>query len=87
MVVDNVPSKDAATVLPVLRAEVGVAMITPANSAPDIQGRGGWCWYLPRIWRRSKKFVPAAWMRIRYLVGEGWGFGSVVTLSSSGPET
>jgi hypothetical protein len=40
---------------------------------------------LPRIWRRSKKFVPVALMEIRYCVGEGVGVGRVVTVSSCGP--
>lgn len=63
---------------------VGTAITTPANSAPLIHGKGGWCWYLPRIWSRSKKLVPAAWMRIRYLVGEGAGVGWVVTVREVG---
>lgn len=65
--------------------EEGVRRIVPANSEPAIHGKGGWCWYLPRIWRRSKKFVPAALMEIRYWVGEGVGVGREVTASSCGP--
>ena len=65
--------------------EEGVERMTPANSEPAIQGSGGWCWYLPRIWRRSKKFVAVAWTAIRYSVGEGMGSGRVVTVRSWGP--
>src|SRR5262249_10881923 len=65
----------------------GTATTVPANSVPDIQGKGGWCWYLPRICRRSKKLVAAAWILITYCFAEGAGFGRVVTLRSSGPET
>jgi hypothetical protein len=46
--------------------EEGVERTTPENSLPEIQGSGGWCWYFPAIWRRSKKFVAEAWMDIRY---------------------
>ena len=60
-------------------------MMVPENSEPAIQGRAGWCWYLPRIWRRSKKLVAVAWMAIRYSEGEGMRSGTVVTVRSSGP--
>lgn len=60
-------------------------MIVPANSAPPIQGSGGWFWYLPWIWRISKKFVPAEWISIRYLSAVGVGVGTVVTFRSRGP--
>lgn len=60
-------------------------MIVPANSAPPIQGSGGWFWYFPWIWRISKKFVPAEWISIRYLSGVGVGVGTVVTFRSRGP--
>lgn len=33
----------------------------------------------------SKKFVPAEWISMRYLSGEGVGVGTVVTFRSSGP--
>ena len=61
--------------------------MTPENSDPEIQGRGGWCWYFPRIWRRSKKLVAVAWIAIRYWSGWGVGEGRVVTVRSAGPET
>lgn len=60
-------------------------MIVPANSAPPIQGSGGWFWYFPWIWRISKKFVPAEWISIRYLSAVGVGVGTVVTFRSRGP--
>ena len=63
----------------------GRATIVPANSEPEIQGRGGWCWYLPRIWSRSKKFVAVAWMAIVYWFGCGIGSGRVETWRSRGP--
>jgi len=64
---------------------VGVDSTTPENSEPATQGKGGWCWYLPRIWRRSKKLVADAWMAMRYSFGLGVGVGSVATVRSSGP--
>lgn len=33
----------------------------------------------------SKKFVPAEWISIRYLSGDGVGVGIVDTLRSRGP--
>ena len=65
--------------------EEGTERMTPENSEPEIQGKGGWCWYLPRIWRRSKKLVAVAWIAIRYWSFEGMGSDRVVTVSSSGP--
>ena len=65
--------------------EVGRAAIVPANSEPLIQGSGGWCWYLPWIWRMSKKFVPAEWISMRYLSADGVGVGTSVTVRSRGP--
>jgi len=65
--------------------EEGVERTVPANSEPEIQGRGGWFWYLPRIWRRSKKFVAEAWMAIWYWSLEGTGSGREVTVRSEGP--
>ena len=65
--------------------EEGVRRTTPENSEPAVQGRGGWCWYLPRIWSRSKKLVAVAWMAMRYSSGEGVGSGMEVTVRSSGP--
>jgi len=62
-----------------------VERITPENSEPEIQGSGGWCWYLPRIWRRSKKLVAVAWIATRYSLGEGFGEGRVETVRSCGP--
>lgn len=66
-------------------AAVGTAAMMPANSAPPTQGSGGWCWYLPWIWRMSKKFVPAEWISMRYLSAEGVGVGTSETVRSSGP--
>lgn len=66
---------------------VGAEMTVPANSEPEIQGRGGWFWYLPRICRRSKKLMPQARMRIRYLSELGWGVGRVETVKEVGEET
>ena len=60
-------------------------MISPENSEPEIHGRGGWCWYLPRIWSRSKKLVAVLWMRMVYWSGVGIGSGRSVTLRSRGP--
>lgn len=57
----------------------------PENSAPETQGRGGWCWYFPRIWRRSKKFVAVLWMRMVYWSGLGTGSGRSVMVRSRGP--
>lgn len=57
---------------------VGRAMIVPENSAPAVKGKGGWCWYFPWIWRRSKKLAAAAWMRIVYWSGFGVGEGMFV---------
>lgn len=59
--------------------EEGTERMVPENSEPETQGRGGWCWYLPAICRRSKKFVAEAWMEMRYWEGEGMGSGMVVT--------
>lgn len=61
--------------------------ITPENSAPETQGRGGWCWYLPRIWRRSKKLVAEALTAMVYCSGEGVGSGISETVRSRGPLT
>ena len=66
-------------------SEDGTCRTTPANSDPAIQGKGGWSWYLPRIWSRSKKFVAEAWMAIRYSFGFGVRAGRETTLRSSGP--
>ena len=63
----------------------GVRSTVPANSEPEIQGRRGWCWYLPRIWSRSKKLAAVAWMAIRYSLSVGLGSGTVVTVRSLGP--
>lgn len=79
------PKTRSPTVNLGLETEEGVEITTPANSEPEIQGRGGWCWYFPAIWRRSKKFVAVAWMPIRYWSLEGTGSGRSVTLSSDGP--
>ena len=68
-----------------LEREEGTERMVPENSEPDIQGRGGWCWYLPRIWSRSKKLVAVAWMARRYWEGEGVGVGRLVTTRSEGP--
>jgi len=54
---------------------VGRAVIVPENSAPAVKGKGGWCWYFPWIWRRSKKLAAEAWMRIVYWFGCGVGGG------------
>jgi len=51
---------------------------------PAIHGSGGWCWYRPWIWSRSKKLAAAAWISIRYLSGAGAGVGRVVTVRSRG---
>lgn len=59
--------------------------MTPANSWPATQGRGGCHWYFPAIWRRSKKFVDVAWTERVYWSGEGVGAGREVTESSRGP--
>ena len=64
---------------------VGALRTTPENSEPATQGKAGWCWYLPRIWRRSKKLVAEAWMAIRYSSDLGVGVGRSRTLRSSGP--
>lgn len=40
--------------------EEGVERMVPENSEPETQGKGGWCWYFPDIWRMSKKFVAVA---------------------------
>ncbi len=66
---------------------VGAQMTVPANSAPEIHGKGGWCWYLPRICRRSKKLVPQARMRMRYLSGLGGGVRRVDTVREVGEVT
>jgi hypothetical protein len=65
--------------------EVGAETMVPENSEPATQGKGGWCWYFPRIWSRSKKFVAEAWMAIRYSLALGVGAGREVTFRSSGP--
>ena len=65
--------------------EEGVERTTPANSEPEIQGKGGWCWYFPAIWRRSKKLVAEAWMAIRYWSLFGMGSGREETVRSEGP--
>lgn len=57
----------------------------PENSEPEIQGKGGCVWYLPRIWRRSKKLVAVAWIAMVYSFAAGTGSGRVVTLRSWGP--
>jgi hypothetical protein len=66
-------------------SDVGAFRTTPENSEPEIQGNAGWCWYLPRIWSRSKKLVAEAWMAMRYSLGLGTGVGRSRTLRSSGP--
>ena len=63
----------------------GEERTTPENSEPEIQGSGGWFWYLPRIWSRSKKLVAVAWMAIRYWSFVGMGSGREVTFRSRGP--
>lgn len=63
----------------------GVERMTPENSDPEIHGRGGWCWYFPRIWSVSKKLVAVAWMARRYWSLLGTGSGRSVTLRSVGP--
>lgn len=68
-----------------LGREEGAWRTTPENSEPAIQGKRGWFWYLPRIWRRSKKFVAEAWMAIRYSLGFGVGVARVEIVRSSGP--
>lgn len=65
--------------------EEGAERITPENSEPEIHGRGGWCWYLPAICRRSKKLVAEAWIAIRYWSFVGTGSGRSVIWSSFGP--
>jgi hypothetical protein len=44
----------------------------------------GWFWYLPWIWRMSKKLAAAPWTCTTYSFGLGNGSGSSVTLSSLG---
>lgn len=56
----------------------GEERIVPENSNPGINGRGGWCWYLPWVWRLSKKLRATVVIAIRYWVGEGVGSGRVV---------
>ena len=54
---------DPNTLSPGLKPdEEGAWRIVPANSAPRMKGKGGWCWYFPAICRRSKKFTAAAWI-------------------------
>lgn len=68
-----------------MAGEVGTAVTVPENSWPAIQGSGGCHWYLPAIWRRSKKLVLVAWTAMVYWSGVGEGSGTSVTLSSNGP--
>lgn len=58
--------------------------MTPENSAPAMKGKGGWCWYLPLIWRRSKKFVLAAWIWMVYWSGSEVGSETVETVRPEG---
>ena len=64
---------------------VGAAVTVPENSWPAIQGKGGCHWYLPDIWRRSKKLVLVAWTAMVYCSAVGVGSGTEVTLRSKGP--
>jgi len=56
----------------------------PENSAPAVKGKGGWCWYLPWIWRRSKKFAAEAWIWTVYW--SGWGVGWGMSVETWRPE-
>ena len=80
------PCAAPKTLSPFLKAgdgfEEGTERTTPENSLPEIHGNGGWCWYLPRIWRRSKKLVAVAWMAIRYWSADGVGLGREDTVRS-----
>ena len=78
---------DASTRSPTakpLRRRAPTSRTTPAISAPGMNGKGGFTWYLPCTIRMSKKLQPAAFTSTPSWPGPTTGSGSSRTPSSAG---